>query len=260
MRLGRIKGYQKKDFEEVKKSGLSFIEVCCNFDNEAEQFISSVEDVKQSIAETGIDISSVGRWNQNVNVAGKLDEKALDLYLRLLDAAIAVGAKTFVCGCNKDDSVSLFQNYQAAIELFKKLLEHANGRIKVAVENCNWNNFIVSPRDWEIVLGELPELMLKYDCSHAYNRGDNYLDELSDWGKRIAHFHIKGTVHAGKHWVDDPPAGMDDIKWGSVFAVLYARGYDGDLSIEPHSATWQGEIGVAGVSFTKEYISKLILR
>ena len=70
---------------------------------------------------------------------------------------------------------------------------------------------------------------------------------------------IKGTVHAGKRAVDDPPAGMDDIQWTSLFAILYARGYNGDLSIEPHSKTWRGELGSAGVTFTRDFIKRFMM-
>ena len=71
--------------------------------------------------------------------------------------------------------------------------------------------------------------------------------------------HVKGTTHAGSRPVDDPPAGMDDIRWSSLFSILYARKYDGDLSIEPHSATWQGKLGDAGVAFTRDFIRPFIL-
>ena len=108
-------------------------------------------------------------------------------------------------------------------------------------------------------LDELPELYIKYDASHAYNRNLDYLEQLNDWGERVAHVHIKGTVHAGKRDVDDPPAGMDDIQWSSLFAILYSRGYNGDLSIEPHSKTWQGELGNAGVLFTRNFIKGFMI-
>ena len=49
----------------------------------------------------------------------------------------------FVCGCNYDESISLWRNYGNAIEFFDALIKRADGRIKVAVQNCNWNNFIV---------------------------------------------------------------------------------------------------------------------
>ena len=260
MRLGRIQNkYTAEGFDLVKAQGLEFIEICCNNPEEMTKLINAKESVKEQINRTGIDVSCVGRWNHDVQENGVIVPERLEHYLRLLDTAIELGAKTFVCGCNYDKSISLFRNYENAISLFRTLIERANGRIKIAVQNCSWNNFIVSPEQWKVVLGELPELCIKFDASHSYNRGGNYLDELSDWGERVAHVHVKGTVHAGKNAVDDPPAGMDDIQWSSLFAILYARGYNGDLSIEPHSKTWQGELGNAGVLFTRDFIKKFMI-
>lgn len=260
MRIGRINKYSPQCFDATRAQGLKFIEICCNNGDEAKQMIDSTDSIISEIKRTGIDVSCVGRWNHDVQKDGKLDPDKTALYLAHLDAAVKVGAKTFVCGCNYDSSVSLFKNYCNAIELFGKLTERAKGTgTRVAIQNCDWNNFVVSPTEWKVVLGENPELGIKFDASHAYNRGCDYLAELSDWCERVYHIHIKGTVHAGSRAVDDPPAGMDDIKWRSLFAILYSRGYDGDLSIEPHSRAWNGERGTAGVEFTKNFISQFII-
>ena len=260
MRIGRIQNnYTKDGFEGVKDMGLEFIEICCNYDKDIERLLSSESEIIENVKRTGIDISSIGRWNHEIYSGGVLLPEKKKLYFELLDTAKRIGAHTFVCGCNYDESISLYKNYSTAIALFSELIEHAEGKIKIAVENCHWNNFVISPREWEVVLGELPELCLKYDPSHAYNRDADYLSEMSDWGERIAHFHVKGTVHAGARKVSDPPAGMDDIRWGSVFAVLYDRGYDGDLSIEPHSAAWQGVRADRGVEFTRDYIKQFVI-
>ena len=262
MRLGRIYfDHTVEGFNKIKANGLEFVEICCNYDKDNDYVIADKERIKNVIDETGVDISCLGRWNHSLLHDGIVDYEKLDGYKKLIDVASFWGCKTFVCGCNYDNSISLFKNYSNAIEVFGTLCDYAKDKeLKVAVQNCNWNNFVVSPKEWEVVLGEIPELCLKYDPSHAYNRHDNYLDELADWGHRIAHVHIKGTTHAGKQgMIDDPPAGMDDIKWGSVFSVLYASHYDGDLSIEPHSATWQGELGDKGVAFTRGFIRKYML-
>ena len=261
MRLGRIQNNTSPEgFDLVKNQGMEFIEICCNNAEDMTRVIANKERIKEQIARTGIDVSCLGRWGHDgLQAGGGLDPEKLNHYLQLLDTAIDLGAKTFVCGCNRDKSISLFRNYENAITLFRTMIERADGRIKIAVQNCAWSNFITAPEQWKVVLGELPDLWIKFDPSHAYNYGGNYLDELSDWGHRIAHVHIKGTVHAGKNAVDDPPAGMDDIQWPSVFAILYARGYNGDLSIEPHSATWQGELGNAGVLFTRDFVRKFMV-
>ncbi len=260
MRLGRIQNdTSAKGFDLVKNSGLDFIEICCNYEKEMDRVIAEKDQIRAQIERTGIPVSSIGRWNHDVQANGVIDQAKAKRYADLMDTAIELGAKTFVCGCNYDQSVSLFRNYANAIDFLRGLLEHADGRINVAVANCSWSNFIVSPAQWEVVLGELPDLMLKFDASHSYNRRSDYLAELSDWGKRVAHIHIKGTVHAGTKGVDDPPAGMDDIAWSSLFAILYSRGYDGDLSIEPHSAAWNGARGEAGVAFTRDFIRKFMI-
>ena len=263
MRLGRINtfgNHELETYKKMKESGMEFVEICCNFDHDSQNVIDQKENIKKVSEQSGLDISCLGRWNHEILSGGKIDGEKLELYKNLLDTAIFLGAKTFVCGCNFDESISLYKNYTNAIEIFSTLCERADGKIKVAVQNCSWNNFVVSPEQWKVVLGEIPELCIKFDASHSYNRHANYLDELADWGERIAHVHIKGTTHAGKTgFVDDPPAGMDDLSWGSIFAALYARGYDGDLSIEPHSKTWHGPLGDAGVAFTRDFIRRFTL-
>ena len=115
MRLGRIGFYDEAGFDTAAASGLEFLEICCNFDNKAEAFVAAESSVKFNIARTGIDVSSVGRWNHTLQSGGAIDKKQLDGYFRLLDAAVNVGAKTFVCGINYDDSISLYKNYANAI-------------------------------------------------------------------------------------------------------------------------------------------------
>ena len=261
MRLGRIQNnYTAEGFDLVKNSGLDFVEICCNNQEEANALIAAKASVAEQIARTGIDVSCVGRWNHNIQADGKIDDERKAHYFELLDTAIELGAKTFVCGCNYDKSISLYKNYINAIDFLGELAARAEGtKTRIAIQNCDWCNFIVSPKHWEVVLGELQNVGLKYDASHAYNRGEDYLALLSDWGERVYHVHVKGTTHAGARRVDDPPAGMDDIKWPSLFSVLYARGYNGDLSIEPHSDTWSGELGNAGVAFSRDYIRKFML-
>ncbi len=261
MKLGMINGYDKASFEKIKKCGLEFVEVCCNFDEDNVRFIDSVESIKKNVAETGIPVGSVGRWNLAPNVGGKIVPEEIEKNIALMHAAAEVGSPVFVCGCNYDDSVSLYKNYVAAVDYFSQICEEAKKLdIIPAVYNCSWSNFVNSSKQWEVVLGEVPDLMIKYDCSHTFERGNDYIAELNKWLPRVAHMHVKGMIKVNGECVDAPPAGMDMIDWRTVFALIYKYNYNRGLSIEPHSETWCGELADPGVIFTINYIKQFILR
>ncbi len=261
MKLGIIRPNEAQYFDYAKEKGLEFLELCTNFDNESEDFIAAVDATKANIERTGIPVLSVGRWNAEPLSKGKVDENVFELMKKQIDATAAIGCGVFNLGVNYENDQSLYRNYCGAVEYLGRLGEYAKTKgVTLALYNCGWNNFLCKDAGWEIVLGELPELMLKYDCSHTMYRGDDYLWELDKWCHRVAHMHVKGTcIINGKH-VDDPPAGMDSLKWREIFALLYAHGYDKTLSIEPHSATWSGELGDRGVDFTIDFIRPFILR
>ena len=69
---------------------------------------------------------------------------------------------------------------------------------------------------------------------------------------------FKGTLNIDGRHIDDPPAGMDMINWGALLSILRKYNYQGMLSIEPHSATWQGELGEQGLKYTIDYFKKLL--
>ena len=263
MKLGMICNRPtREDAAFARDLGLEFIEACANNDNDSVSFVSTYKEKCALLAEYGLSYGSVGRWNSTITLDGKIIEEEYEINKALLDTAIEIGSPTFVCGCNYDENTSKFRNYSAAIEYFGRLTEAARGTgTKIAVCNCDWNNFIIDIPSWEIVLGEIPELMIKFDASHSYRAGRDYLREIADWGDRFAHVHIKGYVRNNGNHISDPPAGLDSLDWGAIFAGLYHHGYDGCLSIEPHSGPWSlgSDLGKAGVRFTADFVRRFML-
>ena len=51
----------------------------------------------------------------------------------------------------------------------------------------------------------------------------------------------------------------DMTNWGAVMDMLYTKGYDGMLSIEPHSEYWQDAKGAWGIDFTIQYIRPYVM-
>jgi sugar phosphate isomerase/epimerase len=141
------------------------------------------------------------------------------------------------------------------------LIEYGKAKgVRIATYNCHWNNFIVDDMAWKLIYSHLPELGIKYDPSHARYAGQDYLKEMRDWGSRFLHVHVKGSVNITGKRFDDPPAGLDQTDWGTFMAILYGFGYEGGLSIEPHSEIWSGKLGDRGVKYTVEYLNNLLFR
>lgn len=261
MQLGIITPFTTDGLAQAAAYGLKNAEFCVNVDADIPAFLATVPALRAASEQTGVAVASLGRWGSPRLNKNGIDEAELAIDCQLIDAAAALGTPVYVAGCNYVEELSLFHNYSLAIGYFEKLLAHAGPRgVRVATYNCDWGNFVHSDPAWSVIHGHLPELGIKYDPSHSYYAGRDYLDEIARWGDRILHFHLKGALRVAGQRIDDPPAGMDDIAWPSIMALLYAKGYDGVLSIEPHSGVWQGDLGEQGIRFTREYFAPRILR
>lgn len=261
MKLGIINGWSEDSFAYVAQKGLHAVEFCCNHNYDSMEVAGHVDEIRARMAKYDVIVGSIGRWGQRrIDENGNIIESALQHDKNLIDAASALGCPVFNTGCNAVEGKTFEENCKIAIDYFGKLLDYAKGKnVKIAVYNCSWENFVVNDPAWEIVLGALPELGLKYDTSHCLGRGGDYIKEMFKWGERIYHFHLKGSMYIdGRHY-DDPPAGLDQVNWGEVMNLLYTKGYNGMISIEPHSGKWMGVRGQWGVDFTIKFITPYIM-
>lgn len=263
MQLGIICPYDDEGFKKAKELGLDFIEICYNVGNDCIKFSKEIlPAILERTKKYGVGIGSIGRWGSDkIDKDGNMIEEEFNNSRLLIDACGALESKVFVTGVNYVEGFSLYENCTFAIHFLEKLIAYGKQKgVDIAVYNCDWNNFIKDPPTWELILGYLKDLGIKYDPSHCVNTGSGkYIDETAKWGDRFYHVHIKGTLNTSESGhIDDPPAGLDDINWGSFMSMLYRVGYDRALSIEPHSRTWQGGLGEWGVEYTVDYMKKMI--
>lgn len=261
MTLGMIETWSEAGFRRVAGFGLKAIELCYNIGNDPAALIALSGDIRKWSADTGVKVGAVGRWGTDkIAKDGSIIEEELNGSKTIIDACSEVGCPVFNTGVNYVEELSFLDNCNAATAFLGELVEHGKSKgVKIATYNCAWNNFVREPAVWKITHAKLPDLGLKYDTSHCINTGSgDYLGELTEWGKRVYHVHIKGTLNFKGRHVDDPPAGLDMTDWRAVMGLLYACKYSGMLSIEPHSGIWQGDFGSWGVKFTVDYISKMV--
>lgn len=258
MKLGMITWTGEEDFRKAKERGLEFVELDVN--NRAEEFLAHLEDIKSLSESLQMPVGAVGRWGSDRILAEGINEEELALEKRLIEAAGALKCGVYITGCNYVESLSYFENCKWAIAYFGQLISFGKEfGVRIATYNCRWNNFVHSDMAWTVIHGYLKDLYIKYDTSHCIYAGGDYLKETRDWGDRFAHVHLKGALEVDGSRYDDPPAGMDQTNWGAFLAVLYAKGYDGNLSIEPHSENWRGELGEKGIDYTIRYMKSLML-
>lgn len=258
MKLGMITWIGEEDFKRARERELEFVELDVN--SRAQEFLDNLEDIKDRSQRYAMPIGAVGRWGSDRISALGINEEELALERRLIAAAAELGSGVYITGCNYVEELSYYENCGYAIAYFKKLIEYGEDKgVKIAIYNCRWNNFVCTPMAYTMIHGYLKKLYIKYDPSHCIYDGGDYLKETRDWGKRFAHVHIKGSLVIGGERYDDPPAGLDQTDWRSFLAILYAQGYEGALSIEPHSSNWHGELGEQGVDYTIAYMRNLML-
>lgn len=261
MKLGIIDKPCEAAFERAQRLGLSFVEFCINVGQDVDAFCAKADELLAFSQKYDIDIGCIGRWATNkIAPDGSILEDELSNSKKMIDTAEKLGCGIFVTGVNYVEGISYYSNITAAIQFLQDLVEYgAKHHVKIAVCNCRWNNYICSDPEWELVLGHIPQLWIKYDTSHCIYAHGDYLSETRKWGNRFAHVHIKGALMVDGERFDDPPAGLDQTNWGAFIGALYAAGYDGLLSIEPHSAIWKsGPRAAWGVRYTVDHIRPLI--
>lgn len=260
MKLGIIAPVAEESFRYASALGLDFVEFCINGADHGELLLQHRQDIPAWMEKYHVKIGSIGRWKASELLPdGSIDPEEVKLAATLAELAGEFGCPNYVCGCNYAPAVSKFANYAAAISFFEQVLRNAPRSVRVSVYNCRKGNFVNTQQDWEIVLGHLPELWIKFDPSHSIYAGSDYLQELAQWGQRVAHVHLKGSMLAGGQRVDDPPAGLDQTDWPSILNILRCKGYDGGLSIEPHSSVWTGPLGEKGIGYTIRYFRQLMM-
>jgi len=261
MKLGIIKYWDEASFIYASEKKLDFLEFCINDDQAAEEFPAQQTNINKWIKQYGVQAGSVGRWSgMRINPDGTVNEKAKQSDLTLISTAAKINCPVYNCGVNYTQSKSYDENIEIAASYLNDLVSHGKKEnVKVAVYNCEWDNFVVKAQVWKKILPLVENLGIKYDCSHAIYRNDDYFAELRDYGKYIYHFHIKGNVKIGETVFDDAPAGLDMIPWGAVMDVLYANRYKGGVSIEPHSKYWNGQRGEWAIDFTIKHMRNILM-
>lgn len=259
MRLCFITNGSEEDLKFASEEGIPCVEITIH--NNLDWWEERAEGYIAMCKRYGIEVTAVGIWGRNYLSDDESErERCFNELERTINLSHLLSAKVIITGGGVKHDETITMMALRSCELFAPFVEKAEAcGLKFAFYNCHWANHIIGPEAWDIVLERLPSVGIKYDPSHPFYDGIDYLRELRDYGGRVFHVHAKGCVKIDGERFDDPPAGMDQIDWRSIFAILYRYGYDGAISIEPHSKTWMGKLYYAGIRFSKRFLEQFII-
>jgi len=264
MRLGFIAGIEERDFEFARVHGFPCVEFN-TYPGDVDKYAAATADVLKWKARHGVALSSFGYFGaEYLAPDAQLRKKGLDGAFESVEVCARLGAPVLVMGAGslptrevpgqkKPQPVKVDEANRLAIEVVGPVVRKAEAAgLKVAFYNCGWTNFCYNESAWGAFLAAFPKAGIKFDPSHPFYRGEDYLAQMRDWGHRFHHVHAKGAVLISGARFTDPPAGMDQIDWPSFFAALHAVGYAGDVNLEPHSDPWcKGEGRCRGLLFSQ---------
>jgi len=258
MRIGFITDLSEEDFRFAQDNGFPCVEYI-SFGN---AFVANRREYLNAMRRRyHVDFSMLALFSENyISDDPAVSHKAFANAETLMDLCSDIESPLFVTCAGESEGRPLTENARRAVDALGRLLDYGKKRgVGVALYNCHITNFAFGPEAWEQILPHLPELGIKFDPSHPFYDGRDYLVELRDWGARVKHVHAKGAVILGGKPFEDPPAGMDQIDWGTLFAILYHHGYNADINIEPHAQTWLGERRYAGILLAQRHLRRYVL-
>jgi sugar phosphate isomerase/epimerase len=202
--------------------------------------------VKALLKKEGVRLSSLAQYQNLLDPDPEKRKAACDSMKLTIEAAAALGVDV-VCTMagmpvpGKDKMRTINEDFAA---VWPPMGRYAKKRgVKIAFEN--WYATLLQGLDcWERVFSIASDdnVGLNFDPSHLYWMQVDYLEAVTQFGKRIFHTHAKDTevrydrlrkvgVLGGGWWRYCIP-GYGKIHWAEYIARLKSVGYDGVLSIE----------------------------
>jgi len=256
MRIGFIAHPTEEDFEFAALKAFPCVEFIFSDDLAALQRASEIRTWRQKFE---VEISHVALFGRDYLTEDAAERQRHFTDLRAVtDFAKAIGAPLVTTGGGQGGRTPE-ERAQRALELFPPAVRHAEGLgLRFAFYNCHWANWVTGPDAWERLLPAMPTVGIKFDPSHPLHAGEDWVAQLAQWGSRVYHTHAKDTLFVDGKPFEDVPAGLGDIEWGKFFALLYHHGYQGDINIEPHSKTWDGERRFGGILLARQHLQQFV--
>jgi len=225
----------ERQMDVLEKNGLNMIEMrAVDGGPVIEKTADELRIIKEKMDKRGFSVSSIG---SPVGKSPVLEdfEIAKATFHKAVNAALTLGTKyvrAFSFYLPKECDPMMYAD--EVIRRMKELVKiaEANGII-YSLENESGIFTDIPSRCLYVMENiESPGLKMAFDPGNfIFNSTKPYPDAYELLKKYIAYFHVKDATYDPRRFV---PAGEGDSNMGSLLAAVYADGFNGVLSLEPH--------------------------
>jgi sugar phosphate isomerase/epimerase len=222
--------------------------------------LARVPEVAACVRQGDVSIAAAGVWTDVMHPDVRLREGYRDALRQMLEVCGEVRSPILLTFAGDNPEWSYERKLDEFDAFFGPLISRGQELgVTLSVARCHWHNFAGSLAVWTELRRRHPSLGFKWDPTHGYVEGLDYVHELSTCAGWINHFHAKDMQIIGTQVYEDPPPGMGDIKWGRLMSVLYHAGYRGAISYELHSKLWLVDRRYEGILLAQRHLSQFLV-
>lgn len=230
----------EKQIEVLKKLGVCYIEMRgVNGKSLVEHSLDEVKEIKKQLDAEGIKISSVGSPIGKIMITDDFEEH-YELYKKTVEIAKIL----------ETPYIRMFSFYIPKGEDPGKYRDEVFRRMKMFVDYAKSENVVLLHENEKDIYGDVAsrclDLMENFSCdnfkavfdfANFIQCGQETQEAYEMMKPYVVYIHIKDAIAQTGQVV---PAGHGDGKVKEILGQLFADGYQGFLSLEPHLAMFNG--------------------
>jgi sugar phosphate isomerase/epimerase len=237
------------------------------------------EDIVELTVHSKVQISALGYYPNPLSPDKQEARIAIEHLKTVIDASRLLGINLVTTFVGKDWTKSVEENWPGFLEVWKPLIEYAEGaRVKIGIENCpmlftsdEWpggKNLKTTPEIWERMYEDIQSdyFGLNFDPSHFIWQHMDYLSAVKEFGHKFFHVHAKDArldrahldrkgilAHPNEYHTPKLP-GLGEVDWRAFFSVLSDQNYSGPVCVEVEDRAFEGSLEKRKEALRQSYV------
>ena len=231
------------------------------FDDMTEEEFGWREEQRTLFQRHGIHIPAIGLWRRKFWEDEFAEEHEAQLR-RAIEYCAFVECPVLVTGVSLPEGMDREEGWAKFPGWIGPFVDEAEKKgVRICLYCGHGTNLVQDETDFDRLRERAPRVGLKLDGGNLLAAGMDPVAVLHRHGKQVFHFHIKDMVILEGQLVDQCPAGLGQVPWGTVVNMLYIAGFDGCMCIEPHGRYWghKGPHRRECITMSRDHVAQFLM-